>query len=553
LKWEFGLRKDGLLDEFPLHLFIRGSDRLSIVVIDSLELGRLHLTQVSSKGGTVIALSHDRRLLEQTKEAMAATGERIQLIQADASSLPFLDQSVEVIITNSTWEAEAGQKAASNGLLNAASKDAARALTSTGQFVTLGRVSDPRATPDQKQEACWAQTRTYYARPASGKRYFVTHDWIPSPWPFGAVHHGRLRSLLIGIDLMLSPVGLSPLYGGVSLAIHSNSPNPSPVQRWIEAAKNNGDCAKAALADQRRVDVFVTTGKNALLLGATDGRVIAKFPFTNIELERMKSHLANINDLNGSGDPRVTCFLPEILDYGVLNGQAYWVESWIEGISGTTFKWRAGWKRTVGESALHFLIYLHRSTSKPTQIHRELFDALLQEQVAGVEETVRGFEPGFDLRPLLEALWNVFGGRQMPRVRTHGDFGLANILVSNEGQLVGVLDWDAIMEQGWPVLDLLNLIACQRKWRAIWLFGNMVTRTLMHRRLAAWEREMMARYCGALSIEDSLWPGFIALYWLGRVSWLRHAFCEKWLRQNVIKPLPMILEELGRVPGYCHD
>ena len=61
----------------------------------------------------------------------------------------------------------------------------------------------------------------------------------------------------------------------------------------------------------------------------------------------------------------------------------------------------------------------------------------------------------------------------MPLVRTHGDFGLANILVSNEGQLVegqlvGVLDWDASMEQGWPVLDLLNLIACQRKWRAIW-------------------------------------------------------------------------------------
>jgi hypothetical protein len=229
------------------------------------------------------------------------------------------------------------------------------------------------------------------------------------------------------------------------------------------------------------------------------------------------------------------------------------VESWIEGISGTTFKWRAGWKRTVGESALHFLIYLHRSTSKPTQIHRELFDALLQEQVAGVEEMVRGFEPGFDLRPLVEALWNVFGGRQMPLVRTHGDFGLANILVSNEGQLVGVLDWDASMEQGWLVLDLLNLIACQRKWRAIWLFGNMVTRTLMQGRLAAWEREMVARYCGALSIVHSLWPGFIALYWLGRVSWLRHAFGEKWLRQNVVKPLPRILEELGRVPGYCHN
>jgi hypothetical protein len=109
------------------------------------------------------------------------------------------------------------------------------------------------------------------------------------------------------------------------------------------------------------------------------------------------------------------------------------------------------------------------------------------------------------------------------------------------------------MEQGWPVLDLLNLIACQRKWRAVWLFGNMVTRILMQRRLAAWERKMAAQYCAGLSIEDNLWPGFVALYWLGRGSWLRNAFDEKWLRQNAIKPLSQILEALSRVPGYCHD
>jgi hypothetical protein len=183
-----------------------------------------------------------------------------------------------------------------------------------------------------------------------------------------------LRSLFIGTGLKLSRVGLSPLYGGVSFVIHSNSPNLAPVQRWIETSKNSGDGTKAALADQRRVGVFVTTGKNALLLGATDGRVIAKFPFTNIELERMKCHLTNINDLNASGDPGVTRFLPQILDYGVLNGQAYWVESWIESISATTFKWRAGWKRKLGESALHFLINF---IDQPASQHRFIVNYLM--------------------------------------------------------------------------------------------------------------------------------------------------------------------------------
>jgi Phosphotransferase enzyme family/Methyltransferase domain len=546
------MKKGGLLDQFPLHIFIRSNSKPVIVVIDSPELGQLNLTPVSSKCGTIVALSHDRRLLEQTREAMATTGERVQLLQVDTQRLPFRDQSVDALVTDSTWKVNEGQQAASTEPPTAASEDVNRVLTATGVFVTLGRVLDSRATPNQKQEARWVQTRIHYARLVSGRHYFVTHDWLPSPWPFGAVHHGRMRSILIGIDLLLSRAGLRPLYRVVRLAIHSNLPKPALVQRWTEAANNNDGYTESRLSHTVS-DFYVKAGGNALILGPTNAGGIAKLPFTIIELEHMKNHLASINDLNASGNPRVTCFLPQILDYGVSNGQAYWVESWIEGITATARSWGAGWKRKTAESALHFLIDLHQSTSKRMKIHRELFDDLLQAHVTGVEVTVREFEPGFELRPLVEALWCVFGGRQMPLVRTHGDFWPGNILVSNEGRLSGVLEWGSSMEQGWPVLDLLHLIVFQRKWRATWLLGDMITKTLMQRRLATWEREMVAVYCTALSLEDSLWPGFVSLYWLNRASQVRNDFGEQWLRRNVIKPLPRILEVLSRVPGYGYD
>jgi phosphotransferase family enzyme/methyltransferase family protein len=537
----------GLLDQFPLHIFIRSNDKPVIVVIDSPELGRLNLRPMSSKCSRIIALSCDRTLLEQTREDMA-TGERVQLIQADEKMLPFRDQSVDVLITNSTSKANEGPQAASTEPPNAASEDVNRVLSATGVFVALGRALNSRATSSQKQEAHWVQTNTYYARRASGGHYFVTHDWLPSPWPFGAVHHGRMRSILIAIDLLLNRAGLRSLYGGISFAIHSNSTKPALAQRWTEAAQNNDGYTDGRLFHVGS-DVYVKAGENALILGPNNAGGIAKLPFTIIGLEYMKNHLASINDLHASKNPRVASFLPQILDYGLSNGQAYWVESWIDGIPATSYSWRAAWKRKVAESALHFLIDLHQSTSKPTEIHRELFDDLLQAPVAGVEETIREFEPGFELKPLVEALWRVFGGRQIPLVRTHGDFWPGNILVSTEGQLSGVLDWGLSMKQGWPMLDLLHLIAFQHKWRATWLFGSVTTKTLMRRRLTAWEHKMVAAYCAALSLEDSLWPAFVSLYWLHHASQARNDFGEQWLRRNVIKPLPRILKVLSR----CQD
>jgi aminoglycoside phosphotransferase (APT) family kinase protein len=542
----------GLLDQFPLHIFVRSNDKPVIVVIDSPELGRLNLTPMSSERSRIIALSCNRTLLQQTRKDIAATGERVQLIQADEKMLPFRDQSVDVLVTNSTRKANEGQQAASTEPSNAASEDVNRVLTATGVLVALDRVLNSRATPNQKQEAHWVQTSTYYARLASGGRYFVTHDWLPSPWPFGAVHHGRMSSILIAIDLLLNRAGLRSLYGGVSFAIHSNSTKPALAQRWTEAAQNNDGYTDGRLFHVGS-DVYVKAGENALILGPADSGGIAKLPFTITELEYMKNHLASINDLNASENPRVTCFLPQILDYGLSNGQAYWVESWIDGVAATSYSWRAAWKRKVAESALCFLIDLHQSTSKPTEIQPELFDDLLQAPVAGVEETIREFEPGFELTPLVEALWRVFGGRQIPLVRTHGDFWPGNILVSVEARLSGVLEWGASIEQGWPMLDLLHLIAFQRKWRATWLFGGIITKTLMQRRLTTWERKMVAAYCAALSLEDSLWPAFVSLYWLNHASQARNDFGESWLRRNVIKPLPRILEALSQMSRYGDD
>lgn len=190
---------------------------------------------------------------------------------------------------------------------------------------------------------------------------------------------------------------------------------------------------------------------------------------------------------------------------------------------------------------------LHRSTCQSAQIHRGLFDDLLRPHVAIVEGEVRKLDPAFNLGPLVEALWTVFRGRYIPLVRTHGDFGPENLIVSQGAKVTGIPDWEASVNRGWPMLDLLSLIAVQNKWRGAWYFGSVVTGRLMPGWLASWEREMVEEYCAALGMEGNLWHGFVTLYWLEIVSqYIQTDYNETWLTRNAIRPLPKIIAGFSR-------
>ena len=540
------MRKGGLLDRFPLHLFVGGSEGPPILIIDSSDLGRLHLMPLPEGCGTIIALADDKVLLQQTREAMSDIGERFQLVQADAGWLPFRDQSVEVVVAHSTREAKASRGGVVRGSAGGVHEDVGRVLTHRGRLVEVSLMSDPPAVRDVRQPQRWAQGRTFCARPACGSRYFVTPKWVPSHWPFRSIHHGRLRSLRISIDVLISRLKIRPLYDGARLVVYSKVHYNGLIERWTRDPDSNGHRGTAShhLA-QNGFGIFINVaGLNALLQGGDESTVIVKFPLGVRAMQAMKKHLDNVSLISAKGNPALTSLLPKIVDHGVIRGQGYWVESRLEGVAGTVFRYNRGWKRVVAQSALDFLLDLHTSTRQPTQISRSIVDELLEPHVATVEEKVKKFEPNFDLSSLVEALWDIFRDREIPFVRTHGDFWPGNLLISDRGRLTGVLDWDLSVARGWPMLDLLHFIAFQHKWRATELFGSIVTGRLMRRRFTSWERELVSRYCASLAIEDDLWAGFVAVYWLNRVSSTIDHFSQGWHRRNVLRPLPRIVDAL---------
>ncbi len=120
-----------------------------------------------------------------------------------------------------------------------------------------------------------------------------------------------------------------------------------------------------------------------------------------------------------------------------------------------------------------------------------------------------------------------------------------NLLVSDDEELVGVLDWDLSEKEGWPLVDLLHLLVFQQKWLAIWQFGKLITWKFLPYRLARRDKQMIEDYNASLSIEDDLWPGLVALYWLQRAAQVVGVFDNAWFRRNVVKPLPNIIETIS--------
>lgn len=524
------MRKGGLLDGFPVHLFAGSGEASATLILDSRDLGRVQVAPPPEVQGTAIAVSVDKNCLAQSRESYSSLDRgTVHLVQADSRWLPLRDGSIEVVVAPSS-NIRAGAPTSGAEL--------SRVLGRNGQLVEIVRTSKLAAA---ERLDLSSEPRTYYARPASGGSYFVTRDWIPSPWPFRSVHHGRLRTLRTYADLMVSRLRVRPLYDSVCLRIHSRTQASGFVSHWAEASGQREDGAEPSPCS-KSPDLYVKARWNALLLGCRETGVIVKAPLGAKALQVFQNHAESLDSVVAMGDSALRSALPKAKGQGTIQGQSYWVESWLDGMDGTTFKWSPNWRRKTARSAAQYIVDLHGSTARQTEISRSVFDELLQPSVAIVETEARKADPGFDLSPLVEALWALFAGQQMPLVRTHGDFWPGNVLVSDEGRLTGVLDWDSSVEVGWPLVDLLHFIAFQHKWRARWFFGRVVTRKLMPLRLSGLERELVGTYLSSLNIKEELRPGLVAIYWLTRASRCSRSFGEGWTRRNVVRPLPRILE-----------
>jgi len=537
------MKEGGCLDQFPLHLLACGSTNSATVVIDNPELGRLQINPVTVTDRTIIVLGENWPCLNNTKKLLKHLGGgNIQLLMADPKRLPFFDNSVQGVVTFLSKKFQIARTYIRKATKEPSFEELKRILDGTGWNIQIqSKFIFRRVRRDDKRLGC-SELERYYVHPSTGHEYFVTKVSWPYPWPLRSLELGKITLLRIGFGLALKRLQLPSFSNSLSIKVHLKDKSSGIIERFNESMKRevNGICS--GRLNQSNFGLYVKSNWNAILLRLDAMGVIVKFPLSITTSESLRKHAKNVKFLHATDNKLPKTVIPKIVDEGVLLGQTYWTEERIEGLSSTKRKWIPGWNNMVIEAGFNFLMDLHQSSSELVKIHRNQFNKLLVQRAASVEKVVRRIDPLFDLRPLLNALWNVFGDVEIPLVRTHGDFWPGNIIISSTGKLKGVLDWDASVPKGWPLLDLLHFIAFQNKRRAYWHFGTVVTKKLFPGKLAARERKMLDEYSAMLSIRKSHWYGFVTLYWLETIShYVQFESPERWLKRNAINPLSSIL------------
>ncbi|MCH2171021.1 aminoglycoside phosphotransferase family protein [Myxococcota bacterium] len=523
------MRQAGLLDLFPLFLFERGTARGATVVLDNPELGRLMLSPGPDAGRIVVAVAKSRESLELTRSHWdPSQAPDPLLVRADPSHPPFAQGAVAQLVSCDK-PPEAWQ----------------RTLSSNGCITVLNANEDPERS--KVRESVSANEVTAYVRPAVGGEYFVTGKFVPNPWPFRKLQLGRARMTQLWLMRLAARLGLgwgpSRLGRGITVRVQTQTESSGRLDAILGAPFPAGDTDGG---------LFVKAGWNALLLGLGRNETIGKLPLSDVATERMAEHADQLEALHSHETPALLSLVPRVHVSSRVEGQTYWVEEKLPGEPVSTGPLAFGGRRRTFEAATRLLLDLHLQTRHESFIWHEEFERLTKDHIERIWREGRRIDERFDLSRLHNALSSRLVGQRLPLVRTHGDYWPGNILVSRGGRISGVLDWDASISRGWPLLDLLHLLAFQNKRRAFWDFGKTVTGRLAAQRFRDWERSSVAEYCTRMEIHPSLWPTFIGLYWLERASqWLFTDFHEgrrndAWVRRNVIEAVPHLIERIER-------
>ena len=535
-----------MLEGFPAFLLSSASCDLPALIIDDPELGQLDLTPVPGRPRLTLIISSNNECLKNTRETFRDLEDlNMHMVQVTPGHYPFSDASIGSVFNLVARKQDKDPEFKEKLIKVTQDAEVSRILSPEGCLIASN--SDPvsKISAEKLGTNRLIDGRSYFIRPSSGEHYFVTKDDAPCSTSLDLFQHGRLESLRTIAKQLSEFIGKSSFNGTIRISISSRSPNLAVIERLARLMEKIEISTLSNLPSDHCFGLFVKVGWSALLLAGIRDGMIAKLPLCGDVLAKMESNADNLNVLHDIQNPALRSVLPKVVSRGAICGQAYWIEKKIEGTPATKLWWKPASSRRATTSSFQFIMNLHTSTAMPVRINHQLFDTLIRSDIELVEKRVNKDDPRFDLDVFYEALWTLFQERHIQLVRNHGDMWPGNLLVSDDEELVGVLDWDLSEKEGWPLVDLLHLLVFQQKWLAIWQFGKLITWKFLPYRLARRDKQMIEDYNASLSIEDDLWPGLVALYWLHRAAQVVGVFDNAWFRRNVVKPLPNIIETIS--------
>jgi len=186
------LKRGGILDRFPLHLFCPETKWSRILIIDHPDLGILQPTAFSAQDKTVIVVCHDKDVLAKTKKNLPKTNHSNYLfIQADPEKLPLKNESVDgvIFLSNPPVTKKNSPNAINKSIFHY--PELLENICSTGWLIRINL----KPTPTNNRKSLLASEKAYSVWPKSGQVYLVTNKSDSDIQSFTSFALSRLLNL----------------------------------------------------------------------------------------------------------------------------------------------------------------------------------------------------------------------------------------------------------------------------------------------------------------------------------------------------------------------
>ena len=276
-------------------------------------------------------------------------------------------------------------------------------------------------------------------------------------------------------------------------------------------------------------------GKNAAFTGSRAGPIVVRIPRSVTALDRARRAHAALEWMRRFGPRSIHRLAPQPLGHGRAGIQPWFVESALDGRPREDAVAAPRWE----PQALRFITELHAATAERALLSDAWFEREIEEPLRAIE-AVAGSGAGASSDWLRRTLRSQLVGREMPLVRSHGDFTGSNCLYDRDGRLSGVVDWELSREDALPLLDLLQSIdlPAEHASDGRWLRSELILDAAAGRGPLDDAAEIR-EYTQAIGVDRQLVTPLLLMHWIDHVG-ARVAVRRsdaRWVTRRLLSPL----------------
>ena len=384
--------------------------------------------------------------------------------------------------------------------------------------------------------------QTYFFSPRPDYRFIESilpaseFDWVSEDWAKADFFPHPSRRIERDVIKVLGPafagVGLGPRLAGSYFVVGTKSLSYQPPLREIIGRLSE------AQSEKFRLEKYTVSATGDVLFhvaSSNERKAVGRIALTVDKAQRLtKAYDCRVMLVEHPRlDDRSKFLIPKVLLAGRQAGDHFWVEEFRSGRPGSASLLRG---ELLGRIA-DFLIDTQNVTSKLVRLEGRVLEALLSALAPESPRLSRIGEYGVIAQRLRDCLTDAI----WPLVLCHGDLWHGNCLVSSQGVVNAIIDWEFTVAEGLAGFDFVHFLTILRIERTGEQWGGY-GHSFDHfvGEFSREEREIIARYwaLAGLSKKPEAWPALQAFVWMAELNELHAMMSGRSTRswEDVVRP-----------------